>query len=103
MKRLVAEGYIRGEGRKGYIVNELEPLLFQDAIVLPNKEQTKSVTPGLIDFRAGAVDQSHFPLKIWRRIANRVLALQESFRYGNPLVNCACVNKSPHIYSNPVG
>ncbi|WHY66672.1 PLP-dependent aminotransferase family protein [Neobacillus sp. SuZ13] len=83
-EQLVAEGYIRGEGRKGYIVNELEPLLFQDAIVLPNKEQTKSVTPGLIDFRAGAVDQSHFPLKIWRRIANRVLALQESFRYGEP-------------------
>ncbi|MDQ0859347.1 PLP-dependent aminotransferase family protein [Bacillus sp. V2I10] len=81
-EQLVAEGYIRGEGRKGYFVNELEPLLFQDALVLPNKKQTKSGTPVLIDFRAGAVDQANFPLKIWRRIANQVLTLQESFRYG---------------------
>jgi GntR family transcriptional regulator/MocR family aminotransferase len=83
-EQLVAEGYVRGEGRKGYFVNELDPLLFQDAIVLLNKKQTKSVTPALIDFRAGAVDQTNFPLKIWRRIANRVLTLQESFRYGEP-------------------
>ncbi|MBT2722799.1 PLP-dependent aminotransferase family protein [Bacillus sp. ISL-46] len=83
-EQLVAEGYIRGEGRKGYFVNELDPLLFQDALVLPNKRQTKSVTPVLIDFRAGAVDQTNFPLKIWRKIANRVLTLQESFRYGEP-------------------
>ncbi|MBT2727546.1 PLP-dependent aminotransferase family protein [Bacillus sp. ISL-75] len=83
-EQLVAEGYIRGEGRKGYFVNELDPLLFQDALVLPNKKQTKSVTPVLIDFRAGAVDQINFPLKIWRRIANRVLTLQENFRYGEP-------------------
>lgn len=81
-EQLVAEGYIRGEGRKGYFVNELAPLLFQDAIVLPNKKQSKSVKPVIIDFRAGAVDQSNFPLKIWRRIAHRVLTLQESFQYG---------------------
>jgi GntR family transcriptional regulator/MocR family aminotransferase len=83
-EQLVAEGYIRGEGRKGYFVNELDPLLFQDALALSNKKQTKSVTPVLIDFRAGAVDQINFPLKIWRRIANRVLTLQENFRYGEP-------------------
>lgn len=83
-EQLVAEGYIRGEGRKGYFVNELDPLLFQDAVVFPNKKQTRSVKPALIDFRAGAVDQSHFPLKIWRRIGYRVLTLQESFRYGEP-------------------
>ncbi|MGE7762158.1 PLP-dependent aminotransferase family protein [Peribacillus sp. NPDC097895] len=82
-EQLVAEGYIRGEGRKGYFANALEPLLFQDALV-PRHKQTKSVTPVLIDFRAGAVDQTNFPLKIWRRIANRVLTLEESFRYGEP-------------------
>ena len=38
----------------------------------------------LVDFRAGAVDQTHFPLKTWRRIANQVLTLQESFLYGEP-------------------
>jgi GntR family transcriptional regulator / MocR family aminotransferase len=83
-EQLVAEGYIRGEGRKGYFVNELDPFLFQDAIVLPNKKQTKPLTPVLIDFRAGAVDQTNFPLKIWRRISNQVLTLPESFRYGEP-------------------
>jgi GntR family transcriptional regulator/MocR family aminotransferase len=83
-EQLVAEGYIRGEGRKGYFVNELEPLLFQDALVLPTKEQTTSEIPILIDFRPGVVDQTHFPLKIWRRIANRALTLQESFQYGEP-------------------
>ncbi|WP_066073674.1 MocR-like pyridoxine biosynthesis transcription factor PdxR [Neobacillus soli] len=83
-EQLVAEGYIRGEGRKGYFVNELEPLLFQDDLVLPNKKQTKSLTQVLLDFRAGAVDQTNFPLKIWRRISNQVLTLQESFQYGEP-------------------
>lgn len=83
-EQLVAEGYIRGEGRKGYFVNEIEPLLFQDALIPPLKKHKESVTPGKIDFRAGAVDQTHFPLKIWRRIANNVLTLQESFQYGEP-------------------
>ncbi|WP_028401485.1 PLP-dependent aminotransferase family protein [Ectobacillus panaciterrae] len=81
-EQLVAEGYIRGEGRKGYFANKLEPFLFQEALISHNIKQTESVTPVLIDFKAGAVDQTHFPLKIWRRIANQVLTLQESFRYG---------------------
>ena len=42
--QLVAEGYIRGEGRKGYFVNELEPLLFQEESVPIHKKQTESVT-----------------------------------------------------------
>lgn len=29
-EQFVAEGYIRGEGRKGYFANELEPLIFQE-------------------------------------------------------------------------
>ncbi|WP_342614632.1 PLP-dependent aminotransferase family protein [Peribacillus frigoritolerans] len=82
--QLVAEGYIRGEGRKGYFVNELEPLLPQKELIPHNKTLREPVTPTLIDFRAGAVDQAHFPLKTWRRIANQVLTLQESFLYGEP-------------------
>ena len=82
--QLVAEGYIHGEGRKGYFVNELEPLLVQKAFISPNKEQKESVTPVLIDFRAGAVDQTHFPLKVWRKISNQVLTFQENFQYGEP-------------------
>ncbi|MGG4496512.1 PLP-dependent aminotransferase family protein [Brevibacillus reuszeri] len=83
-EQLVAEGYIRGEGRKGYVVNEVEPLLFQEAHSTPTIKQTESVPPARIDFRADVVDQSHFPLKTWRRISNQVLTEKDSFRYGEP-------------------
>lgn len=83
-EQLVAEGYLRGEGRKGYFVNEVEPLLLQDDFVPQDKKETKSVKPVLINFRAGEVDQTNFPLAIWRRIGNQVLTLKESFGYGDP-------------------
>lgn len=83
-EQLAAEGYIRGEGRKGFFVNELEPLLFEDTQPPSHKTTAKPVTRDFIDFRAGAVDQTNFPLKVWRRIANQVLTLQDSFRYGDP-------------------
>lgn len=83
-EQLVAEGYLRGEGRKGFFVNEVEPLLLQDDFVLQDKKETKSVKPVLINFRAGEVDQTNFPLAIWRRIGNQVLTLKESFGYGDP-------------------
>lgn len=83
-EQLVAEGYIRGEGRKGYFVNEIEPLYFQEARSSSSHKQTEPVPPVRIDFRADVVDQSHFPLKTWRRISNQVLTVKESFRYGEP-------------------
>ncbi|MEW9577360.1 PLP-dependent aminotransferase family protein [Bacillus toyonensis] len=83
-EQLVAEGYIRGKGRKGYFANELEPLLFQGALPSHNQTPIDVVKPVLIDFRADAVDQTHFPLKVWRKIANQVLTLHESFLYGEP-------------------
>ncbi|MFJ5789622.1 PLP-dependent aminotransferase family protein [Lysinibacillus sp. NPDC093197] len=84
-EQLVAEGYIRGEGRKGYFVNVLEQVFLKDkeASLLP--PNVKQVPPAImIDFRAGAVDQAHFPLKAWRHFANRALQLEESFVYGEP-------------------
>ncbi|MCZ0871204.1 PLP-dependent aminotransferase family protein [Peribacillus sp. AS_2] len=83
-EQLVAEGYIRGEGRKGYFANELEPRIFQETIISYDKKRTESKRPPEVNFRADIVDQTHFPLKIWRRMANQVLTLQESFRYGEP-------------------
>lgn len=83
-EQLVAEGYIRGEGRKGYFANELEPLIFPESLISHDKKQKESKTPPVVNFRADAVDQTHFPLKIWRRISNQVLTLQDSFRYGEP-------------------
>lgn len=82
--QLVAEGYIRGEGRKGYFANEIEPFLSQETLIHYDKKKKESLIPSFIDFKAGAVDQANFPLKIWRRISNKVLTLQESFKYGEP-------------------
>lgn len=87
-EQLVAEGYIRGEGRKGYFANELEPLFFQEISIAHNKNKKQKPRepekPPTVNFRADAVDQMHFPLKTWRRIANQVFTLQDSFRYGEP-------------------
>jgi len=82
--QLVAEGYIRGEGRKGYFINDLEILPFQVTLSSPNKKPSESSNPILIDFRPGAVDQKHFPLKTWRRLYNQAFTLPESFQYGEP-------------------
>ena len=80
-EQLVAEGYIRGEGRKGYFVNDLEPhIVHEDAFSIP-RQQSKPIANFIVDFKAGAVDQANFPLKVWRRIANSVLTLQETFLY----------------------
>lgn len=83
-EQLVAEGYIRGESRKGYFVNELEPLFVQEVRIASNPKQTEPESSVCVDFRADAVDQSHFPFKTWRKISNQVLTVKDSFRYGEP-------------------
>lgn len=84
-EQLVAEGYIRGEGRKGYFVNEFDEVFLQEE-ERPSLTQKVTATGGdiIIDFRAGAVDQQHFPLKVWRQMANQVLPLQKCYEYGDP-------------------
>lgn len=81
-EQLTAEGYIRGEGRRGYFVNELEPQLFQQPP--PSTPNIQEKPTYLVDFRAGAVDQAYFPLKAWRRISNAALTMPHSFFYGEP-------------------
>lgn len=85
-EQLVAEGYIRSEGRKGYFVNKLDPPLNQEVISSPinRKSVPREIEQVIIDFRAGAVDQQHFPLKIWRRMTTHALTKRESYEYGNP-------------------
>lgn len=80
--QLLAEGYIRGEKRKGYFVNEVEPSLFQGKDDSFENKKRETIQPVLIDFRAGAVDQAHFPIKIWRKLSNQILTLQSSYLYG---------------------
>ncbi|AUZ25380.1 GntR family transcriptional regulator [Bacillus subtilis] len=82
--QLIAEGYIRGERRKGYFANEIEPLLFQGKETLSQNKPTETPPEALIDFRPGAVDQTHFPLAIWRRVSNQMLTLEKSYLYGEP-------------------
>ena len=83
-EQLVAEGYVRGEGRKGFFVNPLEPLLFQSPPPLPSAQRTGAETRVRINFRVAAADHTQFPLKVWRRISNQTLTNQESFQYGEP-------------------
>ncbi|MGG4411066.1 PLP-dependent aminotransferase family protein [Niallia taxi] len=82
-EQLLAEGYIYSEGRKGYFVTEFEQSLFTN-ISSPVISNETDVVEHVIDFRAGAVDQQHFPLKIWRRISNHILTLKNSYQYGDP-------------------
>lgn len=96
-EQLVAEGYIRGEGRKGYFVNELEPHVYPEELIAISTNQTMPLTTISVDFKAGAVDQTNFPLKAWRRISNSVLTLQESFLYGDPFGEI-CLRKQIAVY-----
>ncbi|MGN4127800.1 PLP-dependent aminotransferase family protein [Lysinibacillus sphaericus] len=82
-EQLVAEGYIRGEGRKGYFVNTIEQIFIEEETI-PYQKRKNERTDRKVDFRAGSVDQHYFPLKAWRRIANQILQLKESYVYGEP-------------------
>ena len=81
-EQLVAEGYIRGETKKGYFVNPYEPIHLQSP-AYQNKERTEPVSIIRIDFRAGAVDSGHFPLKLWRKYANQELKKETAYTYGD--------------------
>lgn len=85
-EQLVAEGYIRGEGRKGYFVNALEPVFLQEQEQEQEQpvlsQPTSNTTSLLVDFRAGAVDQTYFPMKTWRQLANQVLQEPSCYQYG---------------------
>lgn len=97
-EQLIAEGYIRGESRKGYFVNALEPLLHEEVSDALNAHQKTEIAPSVrIDFRADAIDQQHFPLKAWRRIANQVLTAKDVYRYGDPFGEL-CLRKQIAAY-----
>src|SRR5690606_28667743 len=70
-----------GETKKGYFVNPYEPIHLQSP-AHQNKERTEPVPAIRIDFRAGAVDSDHFPLKLWRKYANQELKKETAYTYG---------------------
>lgn len=77
---LIAEGYIRAEQKKGYYVNPLESIYIQKAEVFTQPYIEES--PIDIDFRAGAVDQRHFPYTVWQKYSKEVLKQSKSYTYG---------------------
>ena len=81
-EQLVAEGYIRGEPKKGYFVNSYEPV-YLHSTASRSERLSKSPSDIRIDFRAGAVDADHFPLKVWRKYANQELKKDSAYVYGN--------------------
>jgi len=110
-EQLVAEGYIRGEGRKGYFVDEFEQVFLQEEQrpSIPNKKQVTGDI--IIDFRTGAVDQQYFPLKTWRQMANQILHGEECYIYGDPfgeprlkeqLVNYLLQARGVHVDSEDI-
>lgn len=96
-EQLVAEGYIRAEKRKGYFVNEVEPLFIPKIQVSLRQSKNKPTSTVVVDFRADAVDAAHFPLKAWRRISNQVFTSAHCFRYGDPFGEL-CLREQISVY-----
>jgi len=96
-EQLVAEGYIRSEERKGYFVNEVEPLFIPKIQNTLRQSKNEPRSPVVVDFRADAVDIAHFPIKSWRRISNKVFTSANCFRYGDPFGEL-CLREQIAIY-----
>lgn len=82
-EQLMAEGYVRSETARGYFVEPFQPV---DVLPKPKPAVFKANPPApkmIIDFRAGAVDSSAFPLKAWRQCANEVLKQELIYTYGD--------------------
>lgn len=78
---LIAEGYIRSVHKKGYFVNKIEPVFIKQSTI-PNQHTPPPPASHVIDFRLGAIDQEHFPLKKWRQISNGILEQNSCYTYG---------------------
>ncbi|WP_031405221.1 MocR-like pyridoxine biosynthesis transcription factor PdxR [Geobacillus vulcani] len=96
-EQLVAEGYIRAESRKGYFANEVEPLFAQETRISVRQAKNEPPRPIVVDFRADAVDATHFPLKAWRRISNQIFTSVDCFRYGDPFGEL-CLREQIAVY-----
>lgn len=81
-QQLVAEGYVTAIMGSGFTVNKIAPEIpvpqLKDSHNYTNEFKTQSC-PIRYDFKYGAIDNSIFPHKQWRRSINNALTLMESY------------------------
>lgn len=86
--QLLAEGYIESRPKSGFYTKELPFDSIHPPHLSQQEEEISTVTAPtpqtLIDFRYGATDIRHFPVKEWRQITNLILQDPRSFHYGHP-------------------
>ena len=77
--QLVAEGYIESIPKSGYVVCDSNYEYFQRNTI-PKDIQTSEEIAWLYDFFPARLGKSDFPLKIWKRLFNKVI--DESLDFG---------------------
>ncbi len=72
--QLVDEGYLRVREKSGFFVADLEGILTgglqSTAVVLPEEK----VSPYLYDFSYQGIDETSFPLTLWRRLSREAMS-----------------------------
>ncbi|EIT84872.1 aminotransferase, MocR-like protein [Fictibacillus macauensis ZFHKF-1] len=83
-EQLQAEGYIRSEYKRGYYVETLltDEIFSYESHRTHSPASLQNAANDVIDFKLGTVDEEHFPLKTWRRLANRVMKESSIYAYG---------------------
>ncbi|ANC08728.1 MULTISPECIES: MocR-like pyridoxine biosynthesis transcription factor PdxR [Bacillus] len=82
--QLAAEGYIRGENRRGFFVNELEPNLYQRRKKVKQKDEKQISKEITINFKVDTVEKEMFPKNTWKRFVNHSMEENLLYTYGDP-------------------
>ncbi|MBO1582518.1 PLP-dependent aminotransferase family protein [Bacillus sp. XF8] len=83
-EQLAAEGYIRGENRRGFFVNELEPNSYQRRKKVKPKDEKQISKEIIINFKVDAVEKEMFPKNTWKRFVNHSMEENLLYKYGDP-------------------
>ncbi|MCW9132757.1 PLP-dependent aminotransferase family protein [Bacillus paramycoides] len=83
-EQLEAEGYIRGENRRGFFVNELEANFSQRGERVKEKKVTPIMKKSIINFKVDAVEKEMFPKNTWKRFVNHSMNEKLLYKYGDP-------------------
>ncbi len=83
-EQLAAEGYIHGENRRGFFVNELEPILYQRRKKVRQKAEKQISKEISINFKVDTVEKEMFPKNTWKRFVNNSMEENLLYTYGEP-------------------